>query len=131
MKKLIRMVAIVLVLCTVAMLFAACGGGNNAAKPFIGKWNAYKVATGGSEIVFSDYASIAKMELTAEFTKDGTYVFHYYVNGEEGSKYPQSGTYEARDGKLYLDDGGIATIEGGGMVISMDNGAVKQYFKAA
>ena len=126
MKRTGRIVAILLLVCMVGTLFAAC-----SSNPFVGKWNAYKISKGDEELYYADFESFHKMELTAEFTSDNTYVFHYYVNGEEHSDYPQSGTYVLEDGKLLLDNGSTVVIEGDELIVTLANGLNKQFFKAA
>ena len=126
MKKAGRMIAVLLLVCMVGTIFAAC-----SSNPFVGKWNAYKISKGDEELVYADFAAIQKLELTAEFTSNNTYVFHYYVNGEEHSDYPKSGTYVLEDGKLLLDNGSTVVIEGDELIVTLANGFNKQFFKAA
>ena len=110
----------------VGTLFAAC-----SSNPFVGKWNAYKISKGDEELYYADLERLFKLELTAEFTSDNTYVFHYYMDGEEHSDYPQSGTYVLEDGKLLLDNGSTVVIEGDELIVTLANGFNKQFFKAA
>lgn len=123
MKRiLIGILALVMVLGVVG-----CSSSNEAEK-YIGEWQCYKLETNSKTIVFSDYEAIIKMELTAEFANDGTYIIHYYVNGEEGAQYPQSGTYSVENGVIKLSDDGIGEIVNNELILSFDNGQVKQYF---
>lgn len=126
MKRTGRIVAILLLVCMVGTLFAAC-----SSNPFVGKWNAYKISKGDEELYYADLERLFKLELTAEFTSDNTYVFHYYMDGEEHSDYPQSGTYVLEDGKLLLDNGSTVVIEGDELIVTLANGFNKQFFKAA
>ena len=144
MKRVKRILALVLALCMLCAICAACSEkssdndkGSNEKKtetvknPFIGKWEAHKMTwDDGGSLVFSDYASIAKLELIAEISKDGTYVVHYYVNGVEGDKYPQSGTFTFEDGKLYMDDGAVAEMVGDEMIITYEEN-LKHHYKPA
>lgn len=123
MKRiLIGILALVMVLGLVG-----CASSNEAEK-YIGEWQCYKLETNSNTIVFSDYEAIIKMELTAEFANDGTYIIHYYVNGEEGDQYPQSGTYSVENEVIKLSDDGIGEIVNNELILSFDNGQVKQYF---
>ena len=128
MKRTGRIVAILLLVCMVGTLFAAC-----SSNPFVGKWNAYKISKGDEELYYADLERFheIELELTAEFTSDNTYVFHYYMNGEEQSDYPKSGTYVLEDGKLLLDNGSTVVIEGDELIVTLANGFNKQFFKAA
>ena len=127
MKKFGMVAVAVFVVC----LLVLAGCGKNAAEPFIGFWDGYKVVSGSTEIKFSDFAGIAKMELTAQFTSDGEYELHYYVNGKEGDKYPQYGSYEMDGEKIILiDHDGYGKIVDGELVLYFSNGQVKQYFKS-
>ncbi|MBR3032220.1 MAG: hypothetical protein IKH92_04285 [Clostridiales bacterium] len=131
MRKMIS----VLVICTLIItISAACGSKKSkAAEKYIGVWYGYKVSTDKNDIVFEDYAALVKMELTAEFTSDGKYTLHYYINGEEGEEYPQKGSYSIEDDKIKLiEDEGVGEIVNGELVISFDGegGAVRQYFKS-
>ena len=126
MKKAGRMIAVLLLVCMVGTIFAAC-----SSNPFVGKWNAYKISKGDEELYYADLERLFKLELTAEFTSDNTYVFHYYMDGEEHSDYPQSGTYVLEDGKLLLDNGSTVVIEGDELIVTLANGFNKQFFKAA
>ena len=129
MKK-VLCVTIALLILTV-MLVGCTNTSNKKAEKYIGVWYAYKVATNNNVIVFKDYASIAKMELTCEFTADGKYTVHYYVNGKEGDKYPQNGTYTIKDDKIVLtEDGGVGEIINGELILSFSEGGVKQYFRS-
>ena len=129
MKKIARICAALIALCLISTLFVGCG--SNAAEPFLGVWYGYNVSTASGDIVFSDFAAIAKMELTAEFTSDGQYELHYYVAGKEGDKYPQIGKYEMDGEKIILiDDDGYGEIINGELILYFENGKVKQYFKA-
>lgn len=85
MKKLHRVCALLLAVCLMAALLTACG--SNPAEPFIGVWYGTKVSTPTGDVVFAEYESIIKMELTAEFSSDGSYELHYYVAGQEGKQY--------------------------------------------
>ena len=109
------------------MVFAMVGCGNSAEE-YIGEWDAYKIETDSESVVFSDYYNVVILQLTAEFKNDGTYVFHYYVNGEEGEKYPQMGTYTIENGKIKLSDDGYGEINKDELILYFDNGQVKQYF---
>ncbi len=137
MKKTIRILALVLALCLLGALFAGCGRDGSSrrnkkdpARDYIGKWSAYKISTDGEDLVFADYAQIVKMELTVEFKKDGTYISHYYVNGEEGDKYPQTGEYSMDGDTLVLDgDGATGEIIDGELVLSMEGGRLKHYYR--
>ena len=122
----------ILVVCTLLIsIFAACGSNKSkAAEKYIGVWYGYKVSTNKSDIIFEDYAPLVKMELTAEFSSDGKYTLHYYINGEEGEEYPQKGSYSIEDERIKLiEDEGAGEIVNGELVLSFDGGAVKQYFK--
>ena len=88
-----------LIAVTLGAMLTACG---SPAKPFLGKWNAYQVSTNGSTIVFENMAQLVKMDLNVTFYEDGTYVVHYYVNGQEGSAYPQAGSYTVEGETLTL-----------------------------
>lgn len=128
MKKLtVVIVAICFLMCCV---LSGCDSSSKAAEKYIGVWYGYKVSTSESDIVFAEYASLVKLELTAEFASDGKYVLHYYVAGKEGEKYPQEGTYTMEGEKIVLtENNGVGEIINGELVLSFDNGAVKQYFK--
>lgn len=128
MKKLNRIFAILLVVGLMGTFLGGCG--SNAAEPYIGVWYGYKVSTSSGDIVFSDLATIVKMELTAEFTDDGEYELHYYVAGKEGEKYPQIGKYEMEDDRIILvDDDGYGEIINGELILYFENGAVQQHFR--
>lgn len=129
MKRIICSVFLTLFVC---LLLVGCGNSNSkAAEKYVGIWYGYKVSSGGTDIVFKDYASIAKMELTCEFTSDGKYTLHYYVAGKEGDKYPQVGTYVMDGNKIILNESeGTGEIINDELVLSFSNGAVKQYFRA-
>ena len=132
-KVLIGVLALVMILGMVLGL-VGCSSSNeaetssNEAEKYIGEWYGSKIETESNTITFSDYASIVKMELIAEFKSDETYVLHYYVNGEEGEEYPQTGTYTVENGKLILSDEGTGEIVNDELILSFDNGQVKQYF---
>lgn len=107
--------------------------GRNPAEPFIGVWYGYKISDNSGELVFSEnpILAAANMELTAEFSTDGTYELHYYVFGKEGEKYPKVGKYEARDNRLYLvEDNGYCEIIDGELILNFHNGTVKQYYRS-
>lgn len=129
MKRTISLVLLVLIVCS---LFVGCGDSSSkTAEKYIGIWYGYKVNSGGEDLVFEDYATIAKMELTCEFTSDGNYTLHYYVAGKEGEKYPQTGTYTIDGEKIRLKENeGVGEIVNGELILSFSDGAVKQYFKA-
>lgn len=131
MVKVMKKIFIIIALLVSAVItFSGCGSSSKAAEKYIGVWYGYKVSTSESDIVFAEYASLVKMELTAEFTSDGKYALHYYVAGKEGEKYPQEGTYTMEGEKIVLtEDNGVGEIINGELVLSFDNGAVKQYFK--
>ena len=133
-----RILCLLLALIMVAGLLCACGSGDSDSasgkskkeeSPFVGKWECYKVVGGGDEIVFADYSAYVEMEMTVEFDEDGTYIVHYYVNGEEGDKYPQSGTYEEDGDRIILDDGdNYGEIVDGELILYYDNAQVQQYY---
>ena len=128
MKKLSCILAVVVLVCLMSTLFAGCGA--NPAEPYIGVWYGYKVVADSSEIVFSDYAALVKMELTAEFKENGEYELHYYVANKEGDAYPKTGTYEMDGERIVLpEEGGYGEIVDGELILYFDNGMVKQYFK--
>lgn len=79
---------------------------SSSNKEYVGEWQCYKIETDSDTLIFSEYEAIVKLELTAEFANDGTYVLHYYINGEEGEKYPQSGTYTVENGEIKLSEKG-------------------------
>lgn len=122
-----RIAAFILALCLCVSL---CACGENAkekeAEKYIGTWYGYKLEAGDETLVFSEYESVVKLELTAEFDEDGTYTLHYYVNGKEGEQYPQTGTYTVEENQLVLDKG-TAELVDEDLVISFDGG-IKQYF---
>ena len=127
MKKSFRICTILFTICLILCVLSACS--KNTDNPFVGKWNGYKISAGSDEIVFSDYAALVKLELIAEFSANGTYVFHYYVDGEEGDNYPQKGKYEISDNKIILDDSdAYGKIIANELVLYFDNGEVQQYF---
>ena len=112
-------------------LSACSSSKSNKAEKYIGVWYGYKVSTDDGDIVFEDYANLVKMELTAEFTSDGKYTLHYYIDGSEGENYPQKGRYKIDGGKIILtEDEGVGKIVDGELILSFDNGAVKQYFRS-
>lgn len=119
---------IVLMFC---FLSACSSSKSDKAKKYIGVWYGYKVSTDDSDIVFEDYASLVKMELTAEFTSDGKYTLHYYLNGSEGKNYPQKGSYKIDGEKIILTEHeGVGEIVDGELVLNFDNGGVRQYFRS-
>lgn len=125
-----RFIALLLLIGCFMLVFTGCNSSSKAAKKFIGVWYGYKVTTNGSDIVFADYSSLVKMELTAEFTSDGKYELHYYVAGKEGEKYPQTGTYKIDGERIMLTEhDGYGEIVNGELILYFQNGSVKQYFK--
>lgn len=129
MKRFGKFVVILLSVCLLSALLAACG--SNAAKPYIGVWYGYKIETDSNSIVFADYESFVKMELTAEFSSDGEYELHYYVAGEEGEKYPQTGKYEMDGNQIILpENDGYGKIVDGELILYFSDGKVKQHFRA-
>ena len=122
MKKASRVLALVLVLCVSCVLFAAC---DRDAKPFMGKWSAYKISSGTTEMNFADFNEYVTMELTLEIKSGGEYTSRYVAEEED----IRTGTYEAEEGKLTLDNGATAVIKNGELVLSNDT--VVYYFKPA
>jgi|GEM_PF-3189243 len=128
-----RIIAAFLCLLSIVAL-SACAGKQSAetapkaSDKYLGIWYGYKITTNKSDIVFKDYESVAKMELTCEFTEDGRYVIHYYTNGKEGEKYPQEGTYTMDGDKIVLSDGGTGDIVNGDLILTYSDGALKQYY---
>lgn len=115
----------------------ACQNSSNVAEKFIGIWDCYKMGTndpGEQDVVFKDYAARVKMEMTIEFTPDGKYVEHYYVNGKEGDKYPQTGNYVIEGEKIIFSENNNieAEIIDGELVVSVkdsaSNKSAKRYY---
>ena len=80
-------------------------------------------------MVFAEYAAYVEMVMTAEFDEDGSYIIHYYVNGEEGDKYPQRGTYEEEDGRIILDGGSnYGEIVDDELILYYENGQLRHYY---
>ena len=116
----------VILVCVVAIL-SGCGG--KKTEEFVGIWYGYKVSTPSGDIVFSDYESLVKMELTAEFASDGTYELHYYVAGKEGEAYPQTGNYQVEGERILLpEQEGYGEIVNSELVLYFSEGQIKQYF---
>lgn len=132
MRKIVSLIIALFVFCG---MLAGCGeSSSQVADDYVGIWYGYKVSTGDDSIVFSDYSSIMKIELTCEFTRDGKYVQHYYVAGKEGEKYPQEGTYTIDGGKIILsENGGVGEIVNGELVLSFSSsdGTVTQYYSSS
>ncbi len=132
MKAVYRVVVITLMVCLCASFFVGCG--DNVAQPYIGTWSAYKIESDSTSIVFSDFASIVKMELLITFNSDGTYIQHYYTNGIEGEHYPQTGEYKIEKNRIKLvhSDGTEAygEIVDGELIIDF-NGARQHYNRAS
>lgn len=124
-KKIISILISVLLIFT-CISICACSAFDKS-KPFIGTWDIYKVSDSSSEIVFSDYANIVDMEMTIQFDENKTYTIHYYVNGKEGDKYPQYGTFTIDGDQLLLSNDGVAEIIDGELVLTIGNS--KQYGK--
>lgn len=102
----------------------ACGEKNN----FVGTWHCYKLEADGDTILFSDLQQIVSLDYSVSFFEDKTYIMHYYVDGEEGSAYPQSGTYALKgNDQATLTPDGIASIMDGEVVLYIGGG--KTYFK--
>ena len=123
MKKFISVVLVLLIV----LSFAGC-----SANKFAGEWESDKIVTdtaeGTNTIIFSEFAAIAKLELTISIDKDGTYAMHYYVNGVEGEAYPQTGTYEIEDGVMIMSGGGRGELEGDELILYFDNDQVMQHY---
>ena len=132
MRKIVCLAIVFFILCG---MLAGCGkSSSKVADKYIGIWYGYKVSTGDKSLVFSDYSSVVKIELTCEFTHDGKYVQHYYVAGKEGEKYPQEGTYTIDGDKIVLsEDGWVGEIVNGELVLSCTNsdGTVTGYYSSS
>lgn len=123
-RVIIKLIALVLCMLTICTLITACA---SPTDKYVGVWYATKIVTGSTTVPFGEIVKgTLSMEMTIEFSQDGTYIIHYYVNGKEGKEYPQSGTYKVNDDTLEMSNGGKAYTVDDELRIEI-NGSV-QYF---
>ena len=123
-RVIIKSIALVLCMLTICTLITACA---SPTDKYMGVWYATKIVTGSTTVPFGEIVKgTLTMEMTIEFSQDGTYIIHYYVNGKEGKEYPQTGTYKVDDDTLVMSNGGKAYTVDGELRIEI-NGSV-QYF---
>ena len=120
-RSIISIVVIILVLC-----LAGCTSSKDA---FLGKWQAQKIVVNSQTIDFDSLSKIIDNDLSIEFSKDGKYVTHYFVNGKEGSAYPQYGTFTVENNTIALSNGSTGQITAGILVLSFEDGAMKHYYR--
>ena len=119
--------SLALCLIMVCACVASCSATDKVKKQYLGIWDVTKIVAGSMVVEFGDTgSSVLRMEMTVEFKNDDTYVIHYYVNGKEGDKYPQSGTYTIEDEVLVMSNGMSARVEGDDLTMNLKDGS-KQY----
>ena len=113
---------ICLILCCAYTI--SCNSTNKVKKNFLGIWDVEKIVTSSTVVTFGEVVpSVLVMEMSIQFNDDNTYIIHYYVNGKEGDKYPQCGTFVVEGKTLVLSNGAIASITEDQLVIQTKDGS--------
>ena len=115
---------IFLLLCVICV--ASCNPTNKVKKNFIGVWDVKQILAEDETtvvIAFGEIAPLLTMKMSIQFNENDTFVIHYYVNGEEGEHYPQTGTFTVDGDTLVMSNGQIASIKDDKLIVQMEDGS--------